>query len=172
MSHETYNFTKYDIECINACRLFLQVNFLSEISANRGTTLLQQAIKGTTDQYEHPILWQISHSNLKWPHQPRPPQKSWHKWKRYLQFRTSPTFQILIPLGETLISSHEQREWRYTLVEQTLLDRTTQPYTTLSPTPSRTRHTTSYIRTDSTPPTWSDSHIPVVKISSILKNQV
>jgi hypothetical protein len=55
MSHETYTFTKSDMECVNACRLFLQVNFLSEISDNKGTQVLQLQSR------EQPIIMDIRH---------------------------------------------------------------------------------------------------------------
>jgi hypothetical protein len=57
--------TKSECERINACRIFLQVNLLSEICNDEGTQILPEAIMGTTDKTECPLLWQISTSSLK-----------------------------------------------------------------------------------------------------------
>lgn len=69
MDNPTKNFSTSDLECINACRLFLQVTFLSEISNAEGTAILPEAIKGNTDNDAKPTLWQISTSKLQWPRQ-------------------------------------------------------------------------------------------------------
>jgi hypothetical protein len=96
-----HKFTKSQLESVNACRMFLQVTTLAEINSCKGTIVLHQAIKGTIDNNGNPTLWQISKSKLKWPQQPRPPQKSWNVWKLYIkQFTTNtPANNLTSPLG-------------------------------------------------------------------------
>jgi hypothetical protein len=64
MQHMINKFTKSEMESINACRLFLQVTYLSEIRNDKGTTVLQEVIKGTCTSNEFPTLWRISRSKL------------------------------------------------------------------------------------------------------------
>jgi hypothetical protein len=90
MSKDKGLFSQSDLECINAYRIYLQVNWLSEISDNRGTHILQQAIKGTSDSCGKPTLWNISKSTLTWSHQQRPHHKDWNTWKN-----TSNTYQTI-----------------------------------------------------------------------------
>jgi hypothetical protein len=110
-----HSFTKSQLETINACRLFLQVNTLAEICNDRGTHILISAIKGTQDKQGYPLIHQYSKSKLQWPYQPRPPQKAWYLWKKYLkQYTTnSPTMRLVNPLGSWLSNCHNQRNWKY-----------------------------------------------------------
>jgi hypothetical protein len=75
------NFTKSQLEAIIACRLFLQVTTIAEISNDRGTHILIIAAKGTCDAHGTPLIQQYSQSKIKWPYQTRPPQKAWYLWK-------------------------------------------------------------------------------------------
>jgi hypothetical protein len=81
MSASTANFTRSDLQEINACRLFLQVTFLAEISCQSGKTFLQCAMKGTLDTFGKPMLWHISSSKLKWPNQSYPSSSAWNNGK-------------------------------------------------------------------------------------------
>lgn len=161
MSELGQEFSKSDLECINACRLFLQVTHLSEICDDKGTTILQAAIKGTLDTNGEPLLWQISKSTLRWPHQPRPPQKSWAKWKRYLQNLSSPTFK-LPPLGTWLSTAHTQRTWNFTRQHNIIVHRSETDIETYTYTPSRTRNSKKYLPNRALDATWSDAQIPVI----------
>jgi hypothetical protein len=164
MSIDLDHFSNSDLDCINACRLYLQVNFLSEISDNRGTHILHQAIKGTVDSTNSPTLWQISKSTLNWPHQPRPPQKSWNKWKRYLQYITSPTFRIRTPLGDWIQSTNTQRKWMYTRVNDRVTSVSQLPHQSFVLIPTRSRHTVSYGLSNPADQLHNDHHIPVIPL--------
>jgi hypothetical protein len=119
-------FTKSQLESINACRLFLQVNTIAEITTCKGTLLLPQAVKGSTDENGIPTLWQISTSKLKWPHQPKPPQKSWNIWKRFLQQYTTktPSNKLSQPLGNWLPTAYDQRHWIFTKYNNNIIRQT------------------------------------------------
>jgi hypothetical protein len=138
-------FTKSDMECINACRLFLQVTYLSEISNDQGNKILQEAIKGTVDKNGRPLLWNISFSKLVWPRQTRPSTASWNKWKKYLQLITNPVFNIQPPLGNWTTTVHEQRTWIYSRKENIIYKAVQGEKTAFRETYTRTR-TRTYIR--------------------------
>lgn len=65
------------LQQINACRLYLQVTTMAEISSQNGTHLIDYAMTGTTDNDGRPMLWTISTSKLQWPIQQRPKKRSW-----------------------------------------------------------------------------------------------
>jgi hypothetical protein len=52
-----------ELECLNACRLYLQVTSLAEISSDTGDTILPQAY-GALQKNKRPQLWLISQSHL------------------------------------------------------------------------------------------------------------
>ena len=58
-----------DIERLNACRIYLRVTFLSEISNTKGTTVI--AVSLTEDKTK------IANSNLDWPNQNKPNASMW-----------------------------------------------------------------------------------------------
>ena len=62
IGHKT--FTNDEIACVNRCRLYLKVFFLSDIVNSAGTKVLQNAYDGTIS-----TQWR---SRWKWPRQPRP----------------------------------------------------------------------------------------------------
>jgi hypothetical protein len=142
MSIENNMFTKSDLECINACRIFLQVTYMSEICNDNGTTILQDAIKGTVDINDKPLIWKISTSKLTWPRQPRPPTSSWNKWKKYLQTRTSTSFKIEPPLGSWTNAASTQRQWHYAFINDTIVHNTETSQTVFTKDSSRTRRRT------------------------------
>ena len=61
-----------DLERINACKLYLQVMFLSDITNNQGNRLIN-GILSSDKKY-------LKNSNLQWPNQPSPNKKSWRLW--------------------------------------------------------------------------------------------
>jgi hypothetical protein len=108
------NYTKSQLESINACRLYLQITTIAEISNENGTNLLQCALKGKLDQHTNlPQLWLYSKSTLDWPYQERPPTKAWYFWKKLLtSFTTNtPALSLIQPLGPWLSTVHTQRQW-------------------------------------------------------------
>jgi hypothetical protein len=72
-------FSKSELQAVNACRIYLQVTTLAEISNNQGDTILTIAINGASSYSGSPLLW-CSKSKLQWPHQSKLPKKSWNLW--------------------------------------------------------------------------------------------
>jgi len=63
----------------NACRLFLQVNYLSEITTIDGN-FLDDTIIGT-------YITKRSESNLLWPNQTQPKSEHWKQWIKKIKQR-------------------------------------------------------------------------------------
>ena len=59
---------------LNACRLYLQVTFLSDITTIDGKFLLPGVIDGTNEN--------IPTSKLEWPNQNSPDKKTWKLWSQ------------------------------------------------------------------------------------------
>jgi hypothetical protein len=132
-------FTKSQLEAINACRIYLQITTLAEISDEAGTHLLQIAVKGKLNPNKsEPLLWQISRSKLQWPYQLRPPSAAWNLWKRLLLSFTNntPALQLTTPLGNWIDTVHNQRKWSYQYYEENILQ-TTIPYRYYTKIPNR-----------------------------------
>jgi hypothetical protein len=121
------HFSQTQLEAINACRLYLQITTLAEISNDLGTHLLQCAITGETTTAGKPTIWTYSTSTIKWPYQLRPPPVAWKFWKSYLkQFTTqTPSKQLLSPLGDWLPSCRLQRQWTFLQSDNTIFQATT-----------------------------------------------
>jgi hypothetical protein len=68
---------------INACRIWLQIFSIAEITDTHGTHILRSAVTGDCDDISQPALWHITYSNLHWPKQHRPPTKAWNIWKKF-----------------------------------------------------------------------------------------
>jgi hypothetical protein len=69
------HFRPIQIELANSCRLYLQVTWFSDITADRGQRIAPWAYFG-----RHPSL----HPNLTYPFQPRPPAHAWKEWRNLL----------------------------------------------------------------------------------------
>jgi hypothetical protein len=95
-------YTPSELEAINACRLFLQVTTLAEITEADGETLLPSAIHGNLDITGRPELWKTSYSLLQWPNQDPPPRKAWTLWKRYIYSHTNQQRKLSKNLGDWL----------------------------------------------------------------------
>lgn len=74
-SFRDHGFSKAAMRRLHACRLYLRVQRLSDITEGDGQYLLQTALRGVRSYYE---------SELVWPRQERPPTKWWKEWKRAL----------------------------------------------------------------------------------------
>jgi hypothetical protein len=155
-------FTKSEMESINACRLFLQVTYLSDISNDNGTSILQEAVKGICNSKGQPKLWNISRSKLTWPRQPRPSTAAWNKWKTYLQAITSPTFRINPPLGHWTSTAHDQRTWHYTRYINLIYNTSSTRIISFVEQSSRTRNRHFSLDPLHDPVQWNTSFIPVV----------
>jgi len=108
---------KHQLEKINACRMYLKVTTLAEITDNTGEALLPQVL---TD-FHHPIpkgLLNISQSLLKWPTIHLPTAHCWRLWTRTLGtiYTGSPTGTRLIQkLGSWTTHHNDQRFWHWRL---------------------------------------------------------
>jgi hypothetical protein len=145
MNHQkSNNFTKSELQAINACRLYLKVTTIAEISNHKGTHILQCIPKGTMDTTEQPTLWQYSTSNIKWPQQSRPPPKAWYLWKKYIKAYTTGTSLLTLkqPLGNWYNTAHSQRSWIYTKYHNDIIK--TSPNSTTYYTKILSRHDNVY----------------------------
>jgi hypothetical protein len=77
------DFLKSELECINTCRIFLQVTSLAEITNDRGDMFLPQVTKGQVNQSNQPKLHKVPKSLLSWPVQTPPSTKAWRIWKQF-----------------------------------------------------------------------------------------
>jgi hypothetical protein len=120
MSAPTEQFTKSDLQEINAC-IFLQVISLAEIVTQNGDSIIQYAINGEVDAQGSPTLWQISKSLLKWPRQPKPSPVGWKKWKKFLQGHTDSKQKLNNPLCQWFKNTHQTRHWHFRLYNRELI---------------------------------------------------
>ncbi len=110
-----YGIPSNQLEKLNACRMYLQVTTLAEITDHTGTSLLPQAL--VSSMHTTPKgLTNISTSLLKWPHIHQPYSSCWRLWSRTIRilYTGSPTgMQLRQPLGYWN-SQHEQyRFWHW-----------------------------------------------------------
>jgi hypothetical protein len=102
------------LHAINSCRIWLQVTTLAEITEDSGSSILRTAIMGEIDTNGLPKLWNISTSLSHWPHQPRPPKRSWKIWQKMLQHFTSHDSTTLKQaLGQWNTNWNKQRNWLF-----------------------------------------------------------
>jgi hypothetical protein len=86
--------TATELQRLNACRMWLQVSRVSDISSAEGRFLRKECLVGTnTTTYQ---------SSTRWPRQGRPPKTWWALWKKKIQVvlssnGVSPTLRV--PLG-------------------------------------------------------------------------
>jgi len=69
------------LEKLNACRMYLQVTTLAEITDHTGTALLSQALVSSTHATPKGLT-NISKSNLTWPTVYPPHSSCWKLWSR------------------------------------------------------------------------------------------
>jgi hypothetical protein len=86
----TFNLDSYQLQCVNTCRLYLQVLLVSDITTARGDKLLLSVLYGERDIHHTSVLL--------WPTVPRPPEAFWTSWRMFLQHFTR---------GRTLMTSLE-----------------------------------------------------------------
>ena len=72
-----YTSSTNQLQLLNACRLYHQITFLSDITNIAGDKILQGA---TTGQKQD-----IPTSKLRWPIQRKPNKTTWQVWKSALQ---------------------------------------------------------------------------------------
>ena len=102
-----------ELRLINNCRLYLQIHLLTEILTPDGTAILTDAFHGHPDTNGQPRLWKVSKSTLKWPLQPRPPDKAWQMWRKMLRplMRPKENMQLRRKLGPATTNSPRHRLW-------------------------------------------------------------
>ncbi len=113
------NYTTMQLRQINACRMYLQITMLAEMTDHTGTILLPQVVNATPNQTPQG-LDTISHSLLDWPTVHNPSTQCWKLWTRTIQtvFTGSPKgTRLHQPLGAWLgtHSNHRFWQWRYAL---------------------------------------------------------
>jgi len=138
------NLQRNQLEKLNACRMFLQVTTLAELTDHTGTTLLSQAF--LTPRTSHPKgLLNISASTLQWPHVAMPSLPCWRLWSTtirtlYTGTRTGSCLQQ--SLGPWLSTYNQHRFWHWRLHDTTHLlyqhSQTTQPRVALATQQHRT----------------------------------
>ena len=78
------------IKIIQACQLYLQITYLSEICTIDGKKILQEALEG-----DKKTLTTRATTKRKWPRQPKPNKATWNLWKkRYREHSCTQTQQI------------------------------------------------------------------------------
>ena len=105
-------YTATQLQQLNACRMYLKVTRLSDITNGDGTKLLKSCLFGITEQPHHL-------SEGKWPRQGRPPPAVWTLWRKALRalFSTTGRSNVLRdPLGEWL-PTVAVREWAVVAVK-------------------------------------------------------
>ena len=106
---DTQQFSDRDMSRLNLCRIYLRVEFLSEICNPEGDNILPEVWQGRRPQE--------SSSDLLWPNQARPFEKSWALWRSAIKLaylspevlRATATRTILplnVPLGPWIGERH------------------------------------------------------------------
>lgn len=101
----TESFSQRDQRAINTYRLYLQVQFISEIVDDTGNLLV--GANGDTDDNGNPLLWHISESTLEWPHTSKPPPRLLRQWRKAVNLCSS----VGRNLGPWLPVHHTTRRW-------------------------------------------------------------
>ena len=103
-----YGLDKATLLAVNRCRLYLQVNLLSEISSGDGKCLSGPSLRGV----------RVQCNTYVWPTQEYPPPKDWNIWRKIVHLLFAPTSDTLTsPLGDWISSSSEEHfnEWMWWL---------------------------------------------------------
>jgi len=109
-----FNYTMVQLWQLNACRMYLQVTTLVEITDHTGTQLLPQALPDTNPQQSP--LHEISQSLLQWPEIHCPTAKCWKFWTSTIKkiFTGSTNGDHLQQkLGTWHASFHTYRFWKW-----------------------------------------------------------
>jgi len=107
--------SKLKLEHLNACRMYLQVTTLAEITDHSGTELLPNVFL-TANQTAPAGLAGISSSKLKWPTVHCPSTACWRLWTTTLQtIYTGSTkgTRLTVPLGPWTAHYDTVRFWHW-----------------------------------------------------------
>jgi hypothetical protein len=88
---------------INACRIYLQLIFPSDITSSDGRSITQLAYDKKRDNIA---------SSLRWPNQQRPPKAWWNKWREFLLLLTDRNTIISQPLRHCMLNKECLRPWK------------------------------------------------------------
>jgi hypothetical protein len=133
-------FLKLEQEMINACRLYLQVNTVAEISNHQGSRILECVLNCEVVD-EIPTLWAYSKSSLTWPYQEHPPRKALKLWKKFPLLQTSEDRYLQVKLGPWYNKVHSQQNWTFISHGNCILRNTSSStYQIIDPAQSRTQN--------------------------------
>jgi hypothetical protein len=137
-------YKRSQLESINACRLYLQVMTLAEITNDAGDRFLPQVLHNQLHPDGRPKLHDTSKSLLTWPQQNRPSKSAWTLWKRFLLQYNNESGYLTTPLGPWPPTCFSTRLWYYTSNGVTLLNKTTNPHTLYNLITTRSRKIAKY----------------------------
>jgi len=103
------------LQQINACRMYLQINMLSEMTNHTGTILLLQVMNPMSSQPPQG-LDAISHLLFDWPTIHKPSIKCWKLWTHTIQMvftGSTKGTQLQQPLGEWFEQHQHHRFWHW-----------------------------------------------------------
>jgi hypothetical protein len=137
--------TNPELCMVNRCRMFLQINYLSEITTSDGKSLLKCAYRGDTNEVQQPNLWQHSRSNIIWPYQPNPGRIAWRAWQKCMRaFTNDRSLTLQNPLGPWLPTFATQRNWQYTMYNDIILHKHPDGYKIFAKSANSSRREQSY----------------------------
>ena len=107
-------YTDEDLSSLNRCRIYLQVQNISEIANGDGTSISYCAKNHIRDPDRK--------SNYKWSNQPFPNKNDWSVWDDALLHIWSQSENLLIvpPLGPWIQAYSFQSSWKYSIAAQCL----------------------------------------------------
>jgi hypothetical protein len=142
---KSQQFNSTELKLINNCRLYLQVNYISEVVTSDGTAILNAAYHGSQGENLEPDLWIISKSKITWPYQPRPNDKAWAVWKRSINMLTMhPSRKLLEPLRQWYSNFSEQRQWKFLINQDNIYQTSEHGWIIFYKSPSSTRRLQTY----------------------------
>jgi Reverse transcriptase (RNA-dependent DNA polymerase) len=108
------NFSKTDIRLFNWCRIYLQVEKLSDILTADGKRIRQQIWNGI--QHTKCTRWN-------WPRQPNPGQKGWKVWKFILQSILTTNTSGVLTFPRDPLKYNSYWSWYYSPSESRLYEK-------------------------------------------------
>jgi len=117
------NLPRHKLEQLNACRMYLQVTTLAEITEHTGTTLLPHALSTASNPTPRGMQ-NISQSTLTWPQIANPSLSCWRFWTKTIRsMYTGSTrgMQLEQPLGNWHTTMGTARFWHWKLYDATHL---------------------------------------------------
>lgn len=105
IAHDSNIFTSHQLECINQCRLYLQVRTVSDITNKAGTHLQSGA-------YHGPPTTLYSQARWLFPVQSKPHHQVWTYWLKFLNLIANHGYKLHQPLGQWLLPANQlARTW-------------------------------------------------------------